>query len=757
VISRDSRLRQAHALQLAVAMFFPGGTTTRRKNCLAGLVFVSFIGCFPVAVLSATGGKPVDSEAWQAHFEDWIETKLVKEQLDQAADRLPELEATATIRVLHQLIKARLDSHPEELLLPSEVVAGLQARGLSGPSLQAARHYARGDVERALEILEAAELEADPDSAHLRALFYDQANLSAKPFYRLENIADYRYALSLSKNAGQVERARVRVGQIFLELRLFPEARATLRPLLEAKLRKPYDTAALVSFAETAYLDGDWKRTIASILKFKLDTLSPELRHWAIRRTADSLYQLENFHAAIRAYSRLIEEASEPSRIAPIARLRLSVSLLEAGKPAEAQIELRPVLSGEAPRQLIALAGLLLARGLRETEAFVAAAEVAAEVARELPGSEEAALAAVEIMESELLAGRQKPQPHPAALELAKKAVRAPAFGLLAYRVAAGPREGSSPRKARQELGKLLRKLPEGPVRKLTQDDLTMRLQAQLRQVHLGKERLDPQVLEEVERYLRPSQIDENALLLALDAFASAGRWESCMRWGRVLHRSEVRPIRKGLGAWREMRCRGAKEPKLVSATSLILLADSGKSGPFALALAALAAELMLRTGQVSKAMRAYDRGLQAVAEPRLLGPALLRAGELNVYHGEASLGIRRLLRGLSVTDDDEVAGDPFRKAGLVALSRAVAEQRSAQSQDFADLVRHEGERAEDWWKPAYGYLGFRSAGTPAPRGSDLFSRAALEFRRTDQLESRVKDLVGEEALEAARAKEMTP
>jgi hypothetical protein len=357
-------------------------------------------------------------------------------------------------------------------------------------------------------------------------------------------------------------------------------------------------------------------------------------------------------------------------------------------------------------------------------------------------------------MESEFLAGNEHPKPPPETLPLLKKAATSPEFGLLAYRATVGPKEDESPKETRENLGKLIRGLPESSVRKLARTDLIARLQEHLRQVQLADRELDQEVLVVLERYLHPGQIDENVLLLALDGFFSIGNWARCMDWGRVLYRSEVRPTRKGAGAWREMRCRQARGPKLVSATNLLLLADSGKTGPFALALSALAGEKTLRAGRMSEAIQIYEAALQSVAEPRLVGPVLLRAGELNVYHGRTKLGVRHLLRGLSATDEHQLAHDPFRKAGLVALGRAVTRQRLKTSDNFMRLVKHERKRADPWWKPAYGYLGFRVSQTSRLRGEDVFSRATSELRKTNELEIRIREIVGEEALEEAMEQE---
>ncbi len=691
---------------------------------------------------------------------------MVKEQLDQASEAILARDATATVRLLNQLVRSRLDAWREEILLPSEVLAEVRAPDIEGPVREAGLFFARRQGEgtyadKALEILAAPDLEGDPDAAHLRAQIRDVLTQESEDSHaadRLEVIADYRYALSLTGGSAQKDRARVRVGQILAELRFFPEATAALRPLLKRKLREPYNRAARVSFAETAYLADNPKTAIDSILEFELDRLSPELRRWTIRRTADSLYKLGNFKSAILAYSRLIEEArlfrelaaQQPAAapIDPLVRLRLVAALLEVGRSKEALIEIKRVLETDAvDEHLMTLAGLFLARALRENEEFRSASAVAAEITRSVPDAEETALAAVDFMESRRLSGVRHPKVPPDALKFRKRKPNAPGFALLAYVLASDRPDGSSAKQIRTKLGKLLRELPNGPVRVRVRSDLTLRIQSHLRAVYLGEETLDPQVVQDVVQYLRPSQIDQDALLLALQAFHETGDWENCKRWGATLYRSDARPIRRGLGAWRNARCKLLKNPALVSARSLLRYADDGKSGPFALALAALAAEKMLEKGQLDLAARTYESALQSVAEPRLVGPALLRAGELHVHLGDPKLGTWRILRGLTMTDARALTNDPFRKAGLVALGLGARQARERRRNEATASLRRERQRAEPWWEPAYAYLGYRTGPGRPPRGDDIFSRVSQEMQEIDALAKRVESIVGSEEL----------
>lgn len=735
-------------------MFFPGENTTRRKSCLAGYVRTVCVVCVATAVLatvepaSAALEPVVGSEPWQARFEAWVEAELVHEQLVEAAKHLPQFDPEVTLQVLEELEMERVQTIRETPQLPAEVVPALSTQGLDGASLKAARLYANGSPEAALQLVEDPSLEANASAAYLRAQLLDESTRDSGPRERLDVIHGYRYALSLSPESLQAQRTRLRMGQIYLEVRFIPEAAAALRTLLE---RAPESDAVRISAGEAAYLDGDAKAAVDTIIKLDLSKLSPASRRWALRRTADSLFRARRFPAAILAYQRVVDEADTLEDVAPLVRLRLGAALLQTGKPREAQSELRMVISAEAPPQQSALAGLLLARAARELEAFDEASETAREALKTLPHSPEAALAAVEVLEAERLADRGKLNLPDGAQSLIDPTAMQPEYGLLAYRVAAVPGPDNTQADSRGWLGRLLKTLPEGAVRELAHADLEHRLQAHLKEVYAGKSVADPQILDDVEEYLRPKLVDENTLLIGLEAFYRSSRWQSCMRWGRALFQSEVRPIRRGLGAWRAVRCKQAKEPKLVSTVRLLEAADGGTSGPFALALAALGAERILQKGDLPKAVRVYERALESVAEPRLLGPGLLRLGELQLALGQVNLGTRRILRGLSLTDQDDTVTDPFRKAGLVALARALAQTRHPESSRAAKHLKHEQQRAEEWWKPAYAYLALRAGIELTPEGNNVFSRAALQIREADRLQRRIKKLIGEIEKTAAK------
>ena len=249
-------------------------------------------------------------------------------------------------------------------------------------------------------------------------------------------------------------------------------------------------------------------------------------------------------------------------------------------------------------------------------------------------------------------------------------------------------------------------------------------------------------MLDTVERYLHPEHARENALLLALEAMARGGRRSACMRWARVLGERETRPLRRGMAAWRRAACRGSTGRDPAAASALMAAADGGETGSFSLALAALAAEIHLRRGELPLAVDTYARGVAALGEPRLLGPVLLRMGELEAADGRIGLARRTLLRGLSLTADPETASDPARKAGLIALARLGGD--ATEREAIAALLNAESERVDDWWSAAYAYLAARIAGDPrAFEGEAPFARAARQQAAAVQVAGRIRDLLG--------------
>jgi hypothetical protein len=229
----------------------------------------------------------------------------------------------------------------------------------------------------------------------------------------------------------------------------------------------------------------------------------------------------------------------------------------------------------------------------------------------------------------------------------------------------------------------------------------------------------------------------ENELLLAVESLAHAGRRSPCIRWSQILQHRERRPLRRGTAAWRRAECIGVPQGDGDAAQRLLADADSGESGPFALALSALAAEHELRAGRIEPATDLYTRSLLALAEPRIAGPVLLRLGELEGAVGRPSLAARDLLRGLAQTE--ELSGDPLRKAGLLALVRLARSTGGAEG--LPALLEHERKGADAWWNPAWTYLARREGRKlDPPEGEGPFARGARELAAIDTLAERVRE-----------------
>jgi hypothetical protein len=264
--------------------------------------------------------------------------------------------------------------------------------------------------------------------------------------------------------------------------------------------------------------------------------------------------------------------------------------------------------------------------------------------------------------------------------------------------------------------------------------------------------------------------MEENELLLSIEALRSAGRFESCSAWALALREREVRPLRRGLGAWRRAQCehpvgavaapppavtepavteKGKEPPK--RSDLLLELSDSGESGPYSLAFAALAAEEFVQQNDLEGAVRVYERGLESFAEPLLIGPVLLRLGELHAAAGREGLARQRLVRGLTLTEGDVTAADPFRKVGTVLLARLVS-QRGDPAR-LREFLRKDVSRLEPWWPSAYTFLGDRVGLELSGAGTDdPFSEAAAEIERSEAIRARLRAVTERKPASGARS-----
>jgi tetratricopeptide (TPR) repeat protein len=685
----------------------------------------------------------VDSLAWQAHFEHWVERELVRGQIEEASRELLAFDSGArTLEVLDELETKRLVALRELPRLPEGSTPRVLASGLGGAAAEAAHAYAEGEPARALEILAQPRLADDVQAVHLRAQILDELSEGMHPIYRLRVIRTYREAVRLAENIPEADRARIRIAQIFLQIGFVPEARAALSPHFEAGFAETYRTAALITLAEATFLDRDPTRTIELLARLDLTGLRGHVRDWELRRRADSLFNLERFPEARDLYMRLLEDGRRVPSDALLG-IRFGFTLLLGERRSDAIDVLETVLERQPSPELEAVARLVLARALREEGEHERAMLMAARVPALWPLSRTAALGAVEALEAARLSGKTSLTLPKGASAMVEPTSAVPEFALLSYRVGIMPGPGDGPDAPLQRIGTVLVSLDEGPVQRLAQDDLTHRVSADLARYATGAAAPDPSRLDLVENYMRPRIMAENELLLAIESLFLADRRAACVRWSSALQRRENRPLRRGTASWRRARCLGTPATDLNAAQRLLIDADTGETGSFALALAALAAEIHVRRDELETATDAYSRAVQALGEPRLVGPAVLRLGELEAAIGRKKLARRDLMRGLALTSDAGFASDPLRKAGLLALVRLEAD--ADQRQQLLSLLAAERERVESWWSDAYAYLTTRVGGDgPIPGGDGSFARGMRELAAVDGLAGRLQRLVRE-------------
>lgn len=678
----------------------------------------------------------IESHAWQARFVEWVEEHLVVEQIAAAAEHLPAFDRRFVLRVLDRLEDDQVLALGEPPLLPEQARAKMLARGVEGDALAAARKFADGEHAQALDALRAPHLAADAAAQHMRAQLLDHLTADFDPLYRLYAIDLYRVALRLGPDMPQADRALLRIGQIYLEIGFAAEARAALRTLLAREPDEPYRTAALLSLAEAAYADRAPVRAIEHLARIELEPLRAETRGWIDRRHADSLARLERYAEAVTLYG----GQAIAGQAGSLLRVRHAFALLHTNEWREAQPLLESVATSAAPHSTRAVAYLLLARAHRRASAFEEASQLATRATQLAPGTQLAALAAAEVLEAERELSNGPVSLPAGTAPLVQDATFAPSVGLLSYLALSTPNPGDTPEQQRRRLGSLSVTLPPGLVQQLAHRHLVSELAQDLADIATGRSEPAAAVLADTGRYLRPETMDENVLLLATESMRRAGDMERCVRWARVIQRREPRPLRRGIGTWRAINCRYPNGGDEGVARSLMVLADSGEAGPFALAVAAIAAEIHLRQGELERAALTYARAVESLSEPSFVGPVLLRLGEVEVALGRDALGLRRLARGLALTDGPDAAAEPFRKAGLVALARASA--RSGQTEPALSLLRAERERAGDWWGDAYAYLLMRSGEETQIDGDSVFARGARERDAIGALRERLQKIL---------------
>lgn len=687
----------------------------------------------------------VDSRAWQARFEKLVEERLVRGQLEEAARELMPFDPDRVLLVLAELEEDQLVQQLGPPQLPDGIAPRMAARGVRGAALEAARAWGKGERLRALEILRAPSLVDDAQAVHLRAQLLDELSAGLPAAYRLGVVRLYREALLLDREDPSAGRARLRAAQILLELGLIPEARAELDPHIDA-LPGSELVAGLITLAEATYRDGDPMRAVELLARLELDTLPAGLRAWELERRADCFFAMRRFSEALDLYSARAALA-DVGPGGPRAAARHAFALALHGRGADALAVAGAALEHAplADPELEALLRLVQARALREGGEHAQAVRAAAAVPPLWPGSRIAALGAVEALESARLSGSDALALPSGTSELVQPTSDVPEIALLSYRVASRPVPGDGPRAAIDRIGRLLVGVRPGSLQVLAQEDLTHRLSGHLGRWALRAAHPDAELLDVVERYLRPQLMGENELLLALESLSRAGRRSSCVRWSQILQRRERRPLRRGTAAWRRAQCIGIPQGDGDAAQRLLADAETGETGPYALALSALAAEHELRAGRVEPAVDLYARALLALSEPRIAGPVALRLGELELSVGRPSLALRDLLRGLNQTQD--LVGDPLRRGGLVALIRLARANRGAEGLKTLLEKERERESRDAWWGPAWSYFARREGIEVGPAEGDApFARGARELAAVDSLAVRVRE---REALKA--------
>jgi hypothetical protein len=687
-----------------------------------------------LAETASETGFTVDSAAWQAHFEGWVERRLVTPEISTVLESLPAPDPGTAYRVLQELIEARVRGLERPSAIDA-IVPRLAARGLSGAALDAARAHLRGDVDGALALVSGQELLRDPEAAHMRAQLRDERERHGQPWQRTALIQEYRVAVSLDAGILQADRARVRIAQLLLDLGFVQEAAAELARFLEPPLARPYDVAAVLTFVEASSRAGQIERSLAALEALPRDALlSDTVSRWLERR-ADLLFALERYDASAAAYLELETERAQPEASAPslLTEMLHAYALVRSGRLPEATRRLDAAAASGAEERLVPLAALLAsyARGLDAKPAEMAERALRALDAH--PTAHEAPLLGAAMIE-----GLRQSQPDAqlpvSVTALADYTTARPDVGLVTYGVLI--RQSLPDERVIEQLTSLARAVPQGGTLALVHDDLAHRLLSQVRRLTRAGQPIEAKLLDAIASELSPAQMEEDALLLALEAFYRTGRMDTCFDWAAVLREREVRPVRRGVGAWRGIQCGRPIPGRALSRPELLALSDSGVAGAFSLAIGILAAEDLVRAPDIEGGIRIYERGLEAFAEPQLIGPALMRLGELHAAVGRDGLARARLTRGLGITADAMDTADPFRKAALVALSRVVA--RRGDPARLEELIRSERPRLAPWWPSAYGFLG-REAGLPlSVEGDDPFARGGAALAESRAVAARL-------------------
>ncbi len=676
---------------------------------------------------------PPPQTAWAGRFVAWVERELVAETVREAKRSVAQPDPERVFAVIDALVRGHVLALADEIPLPLDARAPIVARDTTGTSLEAARLWAAGAQEDAMALLHEAAAAGDPAALHLRSELLDETQGDAPAADRLDAIARYRHSLGLVPDGATAERARLRIGQIYLEIRFHREAVSALHSFLERWPESEFGLAARLSLAEAAYRDRQYQAALDALAEVPLDALSAEGRAWLARRRGDALLRLGRYLPAIASYETHQKLLPEGTRPAPLVLLRSALAALEEGPAGAARGSLEGLLAGPPGGAIENLARLLAVRELRREKDWAGAMIAAGELYSLVPNTRAAALAACEMLEN----GRrveEKGELPPDAASLAHPGW-SDEHALLSYLLERGDVDAPLDPPGRERVGRAVLRLPSGPVRTLAREELGQRIAVSLGEELSAGKLPDDATLEVLRRAVRPHQLDEDVLLLGLESFWRRGDADSCRLWASELGQREVRPIQRGVAAWRVVRCEpgGGGDPR--EARRLLAIADSGEAGPFSLAIAALAAEAQVAAGERARAIEIYERAAESLVEPRLLGPALIRLGELLVQDGKPGLAVPRLSRGLALLGRRDPA-EPFRIVGIVALARASAPASRPDALRLA--LAQELPRAQEWWADAYRYLGQRVGAAAPPEGDGVFARAFRELGAAERAREEV-------------------
>ena len=346
-------------------MFCLAQKDTRPRACPGRgvLVVVLTLSLVAPSFAEEVAPGPVDSLAWQVRFEAWVEATLIQEQLQDAAQNLPKVDPDATLRVLNEVVGESVAQLRGSRYLPSDVIPRLLTSAIKGKTVRVAKRFKPGQEEELLEALETSDLGDDPDAVYLRAQLRDLLAREAHPVERLEQIADYRAALRLPDPNVHLHprrlqklaaHARLRIGQIYIGLGFFPEARSTFQALLAMAPEEPFQSHALISQAEAAYQDRDPNTALKAIQRLNPKKLPPESQQWALQRLGDCLFRLERYSKAAIAYTKLLETTDRPISPLELIAIRLAFSHLQTGVPILAQQQLKPIFFTDSPTEISA-------------------------------------------------------------------------------------------------------------------------------------------------------------------------------------------------------------------------------------------------------------------------------------------------------------------------------------------------------------------------------------------------------------------